>query len=82
MPSAGHQPVATSLAVVVPMYNEIVGAETCVRRILEALKTMPIASELIQAEEPIVFAEFDQDSIVSPGLNTRDFDLKEARKRR
>lgn len=35
------------LAVVVPMYNEIAGAEACVRRIAAVLPTLPIGTTLI-----------------------------------
>jgi hypothetical protein len=41
----------------------------------------PVGLELIPAEEAVVFADFDQNREVGPGLNTYDFDLKEVRKR-
>jgi hypothetical protein len=42
----------------------------------------PLAQDLIDAEEAIVFEEFNPIREVGPGLNTYDFDLKVARKRR
>jgi hypothetical protein len=41
----------------------------------------PLSSDLIDAEEPIVFMEFDPIREVGPGLNTHNFDLKVAKKR-
>jgi hypothetical protein len=40
-----------------------------------------VFGSLVDAEEPIVFEEFNRIREVGPGRNTHDFDLKEARKR-
>ena len=47
MASEGKHSESVRLAVIVPMFNEIAGAENCVRRILNALPALPIASTLI-----------------------------------
>lgn len=39
------------LAIVVPMFNEIVGAETCVRRLLALLPTLKLATALIVVDD-------------------------------
>jgi hypothetical protein len=41
----------------------------------------PVGLDLIPAEEEIVFADYDQNREVGPGLKTYDFELKEVRKR-
>jgi dolichol-phosphate mannosyltransferase len=41
----------TRLAVVVPMYNEIVGAETCIRRILSVIPKLALPTELIVVDD-------------------------------
>jgi dolichol-phosphate mannosyltransferase len=41
----------TRLAVVVPMYNEIVSAESCVRRILSVIPTLALPTELIVVDD-------------------------------
>jgi hypothetical protein len=41
----------------------------------------PVFGDLIDAEETIKFAEFDNIVEIAPGHNPCDFDLKEARKR-
>lgn len=40
-----------NIAVIVPMYNEIAGAETCVREILSVLPTLPIPAGLIVVDD-------------------------------
>ena len=41
----------TRLAVVVPMYNEIAGAEICVRKILSVIPTLALPAELIVIDD-------------------------------
>jgi hypothetical protein len=41
----------------------------------------PVDLDLIPAEEAIVFADYDQNREVGPGLKTHNFDLTEVRKR-
>src|SRR5579864_5534811 len=43
--------IRTRLAVVVPMYNEIVGAENCVRKILSVMPTLTLPAELIVVDD-------------------------------
>jgi len=40
-----------SFCVIIPMYNEEQGAETCVRRVCEALAEIPIPSKLIAVDD-------------------------------
>jgi hypothetical protein len=55
---------------------------------MHALRPIPgkktrdaVFADLVDAEEPITFAEFDAIREVGPGSNTHDFNLREVRKR-
>jgi dolichol-phosphate mannosyltransferase len=50
-PGAAGPAGGRRLAIVVPMYNEIVGAETCIRRVLSVIPGLALPAELIVVDD-------------------------------